>query len=239
MTNFINDDEFKMRTSKYLLATLKETPASAETVSHQLMLRAGMIRQLGAGLYSWLPLGFRVLKKVEHIVRQEMDAIDCQEMVMPVVHPSDIWMESNRWDNFDPPLIKFKDRADRENCIAPTHEEAITSIMRHELKSYKQLPQTFYQVQTKFRDEARPRAGVLRAREFIMKDAYSFHPDLKSLDDRYQEIYQAYTTIFTRLGLEFRAALADTGSIGGHQSHEFQVITPSGEDKLAISGQYI
>lgn len=241
MTNFINDDEFKMRTSKYLLATLKETPASAETVSHQLMLRAGMIRQLGAGLYSWLPLGFRVLKKVEHIVRQEMDAIDCQEMVMPVVHPSDIWMESNRWDNFDPPLIKFKDRADRENCIAPTHEEAITSIMRHELKSYKQLPQTFYQVQTKFRDEARPRAGVLRAREFIMKDAYSFHPDLKSLDDRYQEIYQAYTTIFTRLGLEFRAALADTGSIGGHQSHEFQVITPSGEDKLAISneGDYV
>jgi prolyl-tRNA synthetase len=224
-----------MRTSQFLLATLKETPAGTETISHQYMLRAGMIRQLGSGLYHWLPMGLRVLRKIESIVREEMDRIGGQEILMPMVQTSDIWEETGRWDNFDPPLITFKDRQDRVQCLAPTHEEAITSIMRNELRSYKQLPQTFYQIQTKFRDEARPRAGILRAREFMMKDAYSFHTNLESLDKRYQEIFKAYTRIFTRFGLNFRAALADTGSIGGHQSHEFQVIAESGEDKIVIS----
>lgn len=224
-----------MRASHYLLSTQKEAPAAAETISHQLMLRAGMIRPLGAGLYQWLPLGLRVLRKVEQIVREEMNAIGCHEILMPSVQPEDIWQESGRWETFGPELLKFKDRHDRETCLAPTHEEAITSMMRHELKSYKQLPITFYQIQTKFRDETRPRAGVMRAREFIMKDAYSFHIDMTSLEETYQKFYDAYTRIFTRLGLNFRAAQADTGSIGGKVSHEFHVITPAGEDKLAIS----
>ncbi len=224
-----------MRTSQYLLTTQKESPAGAETISHQLMLRAGMIRPLGAGLYQWLPLGLRVLRKVENIVRKEMNAIGCHELLMPSVQPCDIWQESGRWDSFGPELLKFNDRHERNTCLGPTHEEAITSMMRHELKSYKQLPIAFYQIQTKFRDETRPRAGVLRAREFIMKDAYSFHVDMASLEQTYQKFYDAYTRIFTQLGLTFRAAQADTGSIGGKVSHEFHVITPSGEDKLAIS----
>lgn len=224
-----------MRASQYLLSTQKESPAGAETISHQLMLRAGMIRPLGAGLYQWLPLGLRILRKVENIVRQEMNAIGCHEILMPSVQPAEIWEESGRWDTFGPELLKFKDRHERDTCLAPTHEEAITSMMRHELNSYKQLPIAFYQIQTKFRDEMRPRAGVLRTREFIMKDAYSFHLDTPSLQETYDKFYAAYTQIFTKLGLIFRAARADTGSIGGSVSHEFHVITPSGEDKLAIS----
>lgn len=224
-----------MRSSHYLITTQKEAPATAETISHQLMLRAGMIRPLGAGLYQWLPLGLRVLRKVEAIVRKEMNAIGCHELLMPSVQPADIWQESNRWDSFGPELLKIQDRHNRDLCLGPTHEEAITSMMRHELKSYKQLPICFYQIQTKFRDETRPRAGVMRAREFIMKDAYSFHLDMTSLEKTYQLFYEAYTRIFTQLGLQFRIAEADTGSIGGKVSHEFHVITPSGEDKLAIS----
>lgn len=224
-----------MRVSQYLLTTQKESPATAETISHQLMLRAGMIRPLGSGMYQWLPLGLRVLRKVEHIVRQEMNAIGCHEILMPSVQPSDIWEESGRWDTFGPELLKFTDRHERALCLGPTHEEAITSMMRHELKSYKQLPIALYQIQTKFRDETRPRAGVMRAREFMMKDAYSFHTDSASLEEMYQKFYAAYTRIFTQLGLNFRAAQADTGSIGGKVSHEFHVIAPSGEDKLAIS----
>ncbi len=224
-----------MRISQYLLSTQKESPATAETVSHQLMLRAGMIRALGAGLYQWLPLGLRVLRKVEQIVRKEMNAIGCHEILMPSVQPAEIWEESGRWNTFGPELLKFKDRHDRDTCLAPTHEEAITSMMRHELKSYKQLPIAFYQIQTKFRDETRPRAGIMRSREFIMKDAYSFHLDTASLEAMYEKFYAAYTRIFTTIGLNFRAARADTGSIGGSVSHEFHVITPSGEDKLAIS----
>jgi len=226
-----------MRTSQYLLATLKETPAGTETISHQLLLRAGMIRQLGSGIYHWLPLGYRVLSKVMTIVREELDAIGCQEVLMPMVHPSDVWQESGRWDNFDPPLIKFKDRRNREQCLAPTHEEAMTAMIRDELHSYKQLPLCLYQIQTKFRDEPRPRAGILRAREFIMKDAYSFHSNSDDLNAYYDTMFAAYTRILTRLGLDFRAALADTGSIGGRCSHEFQVIAPSGEDKIAISDE--
>lgn len=226
-----------MRMSQYLLNTQKESPAGAETISHQLMLRSGMIRSLGAGLYQWLPLGLKVLRKVENIVRQEMNAIGGLEILMNSVQPAEIWEESGRWDTFGPELLKFKDRHDRDTCLAPTHEEAITSMMRHELNSYKQLPVTFYQIQTKFRDEMRPRAGILRTREFIMKDAYSFHLDTASLQETYDKFYTAYTKIFTRLGLSFRAARADTGSIGGSVSHEFHVITPSGEDKLAISNE--
>lgn len=224
-----------MRASQYLLTTQKEAPASAETISHQLMLRAGMIRPLGAGLYQWLPLGLRVLRKVENIVREEMNTIGCHEILMPSVQPAEIWEESGRWETFGPELLKFKDRHERDTCLAPTHEEAITSMMRHELNSYKQLPLAFYQIQTKFRDEMRPRAGILRTREFIMKDAYSFHLETASLQEMYDKFYTAYTQIFTKLGLTFRAARADTGSIGGSVSHEFHVITPSGEDKLAIS----
>lgn len=226
-----------MRTSQYLISTQKESPADAQTASHKLMLRAGMIRQLGSGLYHWLPMGLRVLRKVEAIVREEMQNINAHELLMPAVQPDDIWKESDRWDSFGPELLKITDRHGREGCIAPTHEEAITSMMRNELNSYKQLPISFFQIQNKFRDETRPRAGVLRAREFMMKDAYSFHHDLECLDQTYQKFYQAYVNVFTRLGLEFRAALADTGSIGGSKSHEFHVLAPSGEDKLAISNK--
>lgn len=226
-----------MKASQFLLATLKESPADAQTISHKLMLRSGMIRQLGSGLYHWLPLGLKVMRKVEAIVREEMSSIDCLEMLMPVVHPADIWQESGRWEDFGPELLKITDRHGRDACIAPTHEDAITSLMRNELNSYKQLPATFYQIQTKFRDETRPRAGIMRAREFIMKDAYSFHADTKSLKKTYEQFFDAYHRIFNRLGLEFRAALADTGSIGGDLSHEFHVIAESGEDKIAISNE--
>lgn len=226
-----------MKASQFLLATLKESPADAQTISHKLMLRSGMIRQLGSGLYHWLPLGLKVMRKVEAIVREEMSSIDCLEMLMPVVHPADIWQESGRWEDFGPELLKITDRHGRDACIAPTHEDAITSLMRNELNSYKQLPATFYQIQTKFRDETRPRAGIMRAREFIMKDAYSFHADTESLKKTYEQFFDAYHRIFNRLGLEFRAALADTGSIGGDLSHEFHVIAESGEDKIAISNE--
>lgn len=224
-----------MRTSQLLLATLKETPADAELVSHQLMLRAGMIRKLSAGLYSWLPLGMRVLHKVAAVVRQEMNQIGAQEVLMPAMQPAELWQETGRWTQFGPQLLTMRDRHDREYCYGPTHEEVITDLMRYELRSYKQLPSCFYQIQTKFRDEIRPRFGVMRAREFLMKDAYSFHLDKASLQETYDAMYGAYSNIFTRLGLSFRAVLADTGAIGGSQSHEFHVLADSGEDALAYS----
>ena len=224
-----------MRTSQLLLSTLKETPADAEVVSHQLMLRAGLIRKLAAGLYTWLPLGLRVLRKVERIVREEMDRAGAQEVSMPAVQPAELWQESGRWDQYGPELLRLRDRHERDFCFGPTHEEIITDLMRREIRSYKQLPANFYQVQTKFRDEIRPRFGVMRAREFLMKDAYSFHLDQASLEETYQAMHETYTRIFTRLGLEFRAVLADTGSIGGSGSHEFHVLADSGEDAIAYS----
>lgn len=226
-----------MRASQYLLATLKETPADAEIISHQLMLRAGMIRKAASGLYSWLPLGLRVLKKVESIIRDEMNNTGALEILMPSVQPAELWQESCRWHAYGPELLRFQDRHEREFCYGPTHEEVITDIMRRELKSYKQLPINFYQIQTKFRDEIRPRFGIMRAREFLMKDAYSFHLDAQSLDETYQVMYQAYNNIFTRLGLDFRVVMADTGAIGGRASHEFQVLAQSGEDLIAYSDE--
>ena len=224
-----------MRTSRLLLATLKETPSDAEIASHRLMLRAGMIRKLAAGLYTWLPLGLRVLRKVEAVVREEMDRAGAQELLMPAVQPAELWQESGRWSEFGGELLRLHDRHGREFCFGPTHEEVITDLCRRELRSYKQLPATFYQVQTKFRDETRPRFGVMRAREFLMKDAYSFHADQASLDETYQRMFGAYSNIFTRLGLEFRPVLADTGAIGGSASHEFHVLAESGEDAIAFS----
>jgi len=226
-----------MRTSQYLLATLKETPADAEITSHQLMLRAGMIRRLASGLYTWLPLGLKVLRKVEAIVREEMNAVGAVEIMMPLIQPAELWHETQRWDKYGRELLKIKDRHDRDFCFGPTHEEVITDIARRELKSYKQLPLTLYQIQTKFRDEIRPRFGVMRAREFLMKDAYSFHTDQASLQNMYDKMYAAYSTIFTRLGLEFKAVLADTGSIGGRTSHEFHVLAQTGEDQLVHSDE--
>lgn len=219
-----------MRMSQFLLATLKETPADAELASHQLMLRAGMIRKLASGLYTWLPLGLRVLKKVEAVVREEMNKIGALEMLMPAVQPGELWEESGRWEKYGLELLRFKDRHDRDFAIGPTHEEVITDMARRELNSYKQLPITFFQIQTKFRDEIRPRYGVMRAREFLMKDAYSFHLNKDCLNKTYEAMYQAYTNVFTRLQLNFRPVLADTGSIGGDYSHEFQVLADSGED---------
>jgi prolyl-tRNA synthetase len=224
-----------MRTTQLLLATVKETPADAEVISHKLMLRAGMIRKLAAGLYTWLPLGLRALRKVEKIVRDEMDAAGAQEVLMPAVQPAELWRESGRWEQYGPELLRFKDRHDREFCFGPTHEEIITDLIRREIRSYKQLPANFYQIQTKFRDEIRPRFGVMRAREFLMKDAYSFHLDQASLQETYEVMHQTYTRIFTRLGLQFRAVRADTGSIGGTGSHEFHVLAASGEDAIAFS----
>lgn len=224
-----------MRTSKFLLATVKETPADAEVISHQLMLRAGLIRKMAAGLYNWLPMGLRVLRKVEAIIRDEMDKAGAQEVLMPVVQPAELWQESARWEQYGPELLRMHDRHHREFCLGPTHEEVITDLARRELQSYRQLPMNFYQVQTKFRDEIRPRFGVMRAREFIMKDAYSFHLDQASLDETYQAMHTAYTNIFTRLGLRFRPVAADTGSIGGAVSHEFHVLADSGEDAIAFS----
>lgn len=224
-----------MRLSEYPLNTLKEVPAGAEIVSHQLMLRAGLIRQLAAGLYTWLPLGVRVLRKVEAIVREEMDRAGAQEVLMPMVQPAELWRESQRWDVFGPELLRLKDRHQRDFCLGPTHEEVITDLARRELKSYRQLPVNWYQVQTKFRDEVRPRFGVMRAREFIMKDAYSFHLDETCLNRTYEKMYAAYARVCRRLGLAFRAVEADTGSIGGSLSHEFHVLADSGEDAIAFS----
>ena len=226
-----------MRASRYLITTKKESPADAEVISHQLMLRAGMIRKVAAGLYSWLPLGLRVFRKVENIVRQEMDRSGALELMMPVVQPADLWEESGRWGQFGPELLRIKDRHDRDFCLGPTHEEVITDIIRNEINSYKQLPANFYQIQTKFRDERRPRFGVMRTREFCMKDAYSFHSNAESLQQTYDLMYQTYSTIFTRTGLVFRSVLADTGSIGGSHSHEFHVLADSGEDAIVFSTQ--
>jgi len=224
-----------MRTSHYLLGTLKETPADAEVISHQLMLRAGMIRKVAAGLYTWTPTGLRVLRKVEQVVREEMDAIGALEVLMPMVQPADLWMESGRWDDYGPELLRLHDRNMRDFVLGPTHEEVISELARKEISSYKQLPLSLYQIQTKFRDEIRPRFGVMRSREFIMKDAYSFHLDQASLQATYDAMHGAYCRIFERLGLDFRPVLADTGSIGGSFSHEFHVLAASGEDDIAFS----
>ena len=226
-----------MYLSKFPITTLKETPSDAEIASHQLMLRAGLIRKLAAGLYTWLPLGLRIMRKVENIVREEMNNTGALEVLMPAVQPSELWQESGRWEQYGPELLRMKDRHDREFCFGPTHEEIITDMARKELSSYKQLPITYYQIQTKFRDEVRPRFGVMRSREFIMKDAYSFHGDQESLQQTYDAMYQAYSNIFTRLGLEFRAVMADSGSIGGNSSHEFHVLADSGEDAIAFSSE--
>ncbi|OGT22483.1 MAG: proline--tRNA ligase [Gammaproteobacteria bacterium RIFCSPHIGHO2_02_FULL_42_13] len=224
-----------MRTSHFLLATLKETPADAELVSHQLMLRAGMIRKLASGIYNWLPLGFRVLKNVERIVREEMDKTGAQEFLMPSIQPAELWEETARWEKYGNELLKITDRHEHRFCYGPTHEEVITDLARREIKSYKQLPMTLYQIQTKFRDEIRPRFGVMRGREFLMKDAYSFNLTEESLKEDYQIMYDAYTRIFTRCGLKFRAVAATTGSIGGNISHEFQALAEAGEDVILYS----
>jgi len=224
-----------MRVSQFFLSTLKEAPAEAELASHRLMLRAGLIKRLGSGLYSWMPLGLRVLRKVETIVREEMDKAGALELLMPAVTPAELWQETGRWDVFGPQMLKIKDRHQRDFCFGPTHEEVITDIARREIKSYKQLPLNFYQIQTKFRDEIRPRFGVMRAREFVMKDAYSFHTGQVSLEETYAVMYQTYANIFTRLGLKFRAVAADTGAIGGTGSHEFHVLADSGEDAIAFN----
>ncbi|RRZ88183.1 proline--tRNA ligase [Erwinia sp. 198] len=224
-----------MRTTQYLLSTQKETPADAEVISHQLMLRAGMIRKLASGLYTWLPTGLRVLKKVENIVREEMNNAGAIEISMPVVQPADLWQESGRWEQYGPELLRLVDRGDRPFVLGPTHEEVITDLIRNELSSYKQLPLNLFQIQTKFRDEVRPRFGVMRSREFIMKDAYSFHTSQESLQATYDDMYRAYSQSFARMGLDFRAVQADTGSIGGSASHEFQVLAESGEDDIVFS----
>ncbi len=226
-----------MRTSQYFLPTLKESPADAQIISHQLMLRSGMIRKLASGLYSWLPLGLKILRKAEAIVREEMNNVQAQELLMPAVQPAKLWQESGRWQQYGPELLRITDRHNNEFCIGPTHEEVITDLVRNELKSYKQLPATFYQVQTKFRDEIRPRFGIMRSREFIMKDAYSFHASQDCLQKTYDIMYDCYSRIFSRMGLEFRAVQADSGSIGGNASHEFHVLADSGEDAIAFSSE--
>jgi prolyl-tRNA synthetase len=224
-----------MRWSQYPVNTTKETPADAEVVSHQLMLRAGLIRKLAAGLYTWMPLGLRAVRKVEAVVREEMNRAGALEILMPGVIPGELWRESGRWEQYGPELLRLKDRHERDFCLGPTHEEVVTDIARSELKSYRQLPANFYQIQMKFRDERRPRFGVMRAREFLMKDAYSFHLDQKGLQDGYDAMHRAYTAIFTRLGLKFRSVVADTGAIGGSASEEFHVLADSGEDAIAFS----
>ncbi|MFH2133764.1 MAG: proline--tRNA ligase [Pseudomonadota bacterium] len=223
-----------MRVSNFFISTLKEAPAEAELPSHRLMLRAGYIRKLASGLYTWMPLGLRALRKVEKVVREEMDKSGGIELLMPAVQPAELWQETGRWDVFGPQMLKINDRHDHKFCFGPTHEEVITDIARREVKSYRQLPLNFYQIQTKFRDEVRPRFGVMRAREFMMKDAYSFHASFESLEQTYQVMYETYSRIFTRLGLQFRAVAADTGAIGGSGSHEFHVLADSGEDGLAF-----
>ncbi|MGF2685296.1 proline--tRNA ligase [Marinobacter sp. DUT-3] len=224
-----------MRASRFLIATLKETPADAEVISHQLMLRAGMIRKLASGLYTWLPMGLRTLRKVERIVREEMDKSGAQEVLMPAVQPAELWQESGRWEQYGGELLRMNDRHGRDFCYGPTHEEVITDLIRNELKSYKELPSNFYQIQTKFRDERRPRFGVMRAREFIMKDAYSFHLNAESLNETYQVMHRTYCAIFDRLGLDYRPVQADSGAIGGSASHEFHVLASSGEDDIVFS----
>lgn len=224
-----------MRTTNFFIPTLKELPKEAETISHQLMLRAGMIRKSASGIYSWLPLGLKVLKKVSGIIRNEMDKIGALEILMPAIQPADLWQESGRWETFGEHLLKIKDRHQRDFCFGPTHEEVITDLLRGELKSYKQLPIIFYQIQTKFRDEMRPRSGVMRSREFLMKDAYSFHIDDRSLQETYENIRKAYAIIFNNIGLQFLMVKADSGNIGGNISHEFHVLAESGEDQIAVS----
>ncbi|MBX2838070.1 MAG: proline--tRNA ligase [Gammaproteobacteria bacterium] len=224
-----------MRASQFHIATTKETPADAEVISHQLMLRAGLVRRLASGLYSWMPVGLRVLQKIEAIVREEMNKAGGIEMIMPAIHPAELWQESGRWEQYGPELLRLHDRHNREFCVGPTHEEVITDIARRELRSYRQLPINFYQIQTKFRDEIRPRFGVMRAREFIMKDAYSFHLSAESLHDTYLDMFKAYSQIFDRIGLRYRSVDADSGSIGGALSTEFMVLADSGEDALAYS----
>jgi prolyl-tRNA synthetase len=224
-----------MRASQYLLATVKETPSDAETASHQLMIRAGLIRKLATGLYTWLPLGLRVLRKVTEVVREEMDKAGAMEVSMPVVQPAELWLETGRWQTMGPELLRFKDRHERDFCLGPTHEEVITDLVRNEINSYRQLPANLYQIQTKFRDERRPRFGVMRAREFTMKDAYSFHMNQESLDQTYQIMHATYSAIFSRLGLDFRPVAADSGNIGGNTSHEFHVLADSGEDEIVFS----
>ena len=224
-----------MRISQFFISTLKEAPSEAELLSHKLMLRAGLIRKLGNGLYTWMPLGLRVLRRVEHIVREEMNRAGAVELLMPAVQPAELWQETGRWDVFGPQMLKIKDRHERDFCFGPTHEEVITDIARREIRSYRQLPLNFYQIQTKFRDEIRPRFGVMRAREFVMKDAYSFHVNYQDLEREYRKMYDTYSRIFTRLGLKFRAVAADPGAIGGTGSHEFHVLADSGEDAIAYS----
>lgn len=226
-----------MRTSKYLLATSKETPSDAVVISHQLMLKAGLIRKLAAGLYTWMPMGLRVLNKVSRIIQEEMNASGALEVSMPVVQPAELWQESGRWEQMGPELQRFQDRHGRDFCLGPTHEEVITDLLRNEISSYKQLPINIYQIQTKFRDERRPRFGVMRAREFVMKDAYSFHADQASLQETYELMYATYSKIFTRLGFTFRAVVADSGNIGGNSSHEFHVLADSGEDEIVFSSE--
>ena len=224
-----------MRTSQFFISTLKEAPSEAELISHKLMLRAGLIRKLGSGLYTWMPLGLRVLRKVESIVREEMNRAGAVELLMPAIQPAELWQESGRWEQFGPQMLKIKDRHERDFCFGPTHEEVITDIARKEIRSYRQLPLNFYQIQTKFRDEIRPRFGVMRAREFVMKDAYSFHAGARDLAREYRNMYDTYSRIFSCLGLKFRAVAADTGAIGGTGSHEFHVLADSGEDAIAYS----
>jgi prolyl-tRNA synthetase len=226
-----------MRASKFFVSTLKEAPADAELVSHKLMLRAGLIRRLAGGIYSWMPLGLRVVRQVEAVIREEMNKAGAIEMFMPAIQPSELWKESGRWQMYGPELLRLKDRHDREFCVGPTHEEVVTDLARREIKSYRQLPVHFYQLQTKFRDEIRPRFGVMRSREFVMKDGYSFHANFADLRREYENMYETYTRIFTRLGLNFRAVAADTGSIGGTGSHEFHVLAESGEDAIAFSSE--
>ncbi|MEE9351546.1 MAG: proline--tRNA ligase, partial [Thiotrichaceae bacterium] len=226
-----------MRTSRFPLSTLRETPADAEIISHQLMLKAGMVKRLSSGLYTWMPIGLRVLRNIENIVRDEMNKSGAIEVLMPTVQPAELWQESGRWEQYGTLLLQFKDRNKRDYCFGPTHEEIITDYARKDLTSYKQLPINYYQIQTKFRDELRPRFGVMRAREFLMKDSYSFHMTQESLQETYDLMYQTYSNIFTRLGLDFRAVEADTGSIGGNDSHEFHVLADSGEDAIVFSSE--
>src|SRR5688572_1467032 len=224
-----------MRSSRHFISTIKEVPADAELVSHKLMLRAGMIRRLAAGIYTWMPVGLRVVRKIEGIIREEMNRAGAIELLMPVVQPAEVWKDSGRWDAYGPELLRFKDRHERDFVIQPTSEEVITELARAELKSYRRLPLHFYHIQTKFRDERRPRFGVMRAREFVMKDGYSFHSSYEDLQREYQVMHDTYTRIFTRLGLKFRAVAADPGAIGGTGSHEFHVLADSGEDAIAWS----
>ncbi len=223
-----------MRMSQFYSPTLKETPAEAEIISHQLMLRAGLIRRLASGIYSYLPLGMKVLRKIENIVREEMMRAGALEVLLPTLHPAELWQESGRWNDMGPEMMRLEDRKNHEFCIGPTHEEVITDLVRNEVRSYKQLPLNLFQIQTKVRDEIRPRFGVMRSREFIMKDAYSFHLNEESLDEGYEKMFEAYTRIFERIGLEFRPVKADTGAIGGKSSHEFMVLAESGEDDIVF-----